>query len=68
VRDLRRHLPDRSGPQISRLLKRLRMHGLIKKIRQTYRYHLSRLGQRVVAAGLRLREFYIVPALAGQPA
>jgi len=29
---LRRVLPDRSGPQISRLLKLLHLHGLIKKV------------------------------------
>jgi predicted MarR family transcription regulator len=45
-------------------VKRLRMHRLIKKVRNTYRYHLTRLGERVIAAGLQLREYCIVPALA----
>jgi DNA-binding MarR family transcriptional regulator len=64
VRDLCRHLAELSGPQISRLVKRLRMHRLIKKDRNTYRYHHTRLGERVIAAGLQLREYCIVPALA----
>lgn len=65
VRDLRRRLPGLSGAQISRMVKRLRMHGLLKAVHHTYRYHLTRLGERVVAAGLQLRESRIVPALAG---
>lgn len=65
VRDLRQHLPDLNGSQISRLVKRLRMHRLIKKIGHSYRYHLTRLGERVIAAGLKLRQFSIIPALAG---
>lgn len=63
-----RHLQPalgKTGSQISRLLKRLRLHGLIKKVRRTYTYYLTRLGQRVVACTLRLRETVALPALAG---
>ena len=35
---LRQHMPDRSPGQVSRMLKRLRTHGLIKKIGRTYKY------------------------------
>src|SRR5437899_11706572 len=35
---LRSHLPDRTPSQISRLLKRLRLHGFIKKVARSYRY------------------------------
>jgi hypothetical protein len=65
VRDLRGLLPERTGAQISRHLKRLRMHGLLKKVRGTYKYYLTRLGRRVTAAAMRLREESLVPALAG---
>lgn len=64
VRDLRRLLPHLSGPQISRMIKRLRMHRLVKKVRGTYRYYLTRPGRRVIAAALQLRETCIIPALA----
>jgi hypothetical protein len=67
VRDLR-DLVDLSGPQLSRQIKRLRMHRLIKKVRGTYKYFLTRLGRRTVAAALRLRENIVIPALAGAPA
>ena len=68
VRDLRGVLTHLSGPQLSRQIKRLRMHRLIKKVRCSYRYYLTRLGRRVIAAACRLREGSIIPALAGLPA
>jgi len=61
-RDLQRQL-EMNGSQISRQLKRLRLHGLIKKIGRTYKYYLTCLGRSVVACALRLREEAIVPAL-----
>lgn len=68
VRDLRRILSHRNGSQLSRAIKRLRMHRIVKKVHGTYKYYLTRLGRRVIAAGLRLREGCIIPALAGMPA
>jgi hypothetical protein len=65
VRDLRGILTHLSGPQLSRQIRRLRMHRLIKKVRCSYRYYLTRLGRRVIAAACRLREGSIIPALAG---
>ena len=62
-RDLQSPLA-RNGGQVSRLLKRLRVDGLIKKIGRTYKYYLTRLGRSVVACALRLREETVVPALA----
>lgn len=68
VRDLRRILTHLSGSQLSRMVKRLRMHRLVKKVRGTYRYYPTRLGRRLIAAALKLRELCIIPALATQPA
>jgi hypothetical protein len=50
--------------QISRLVKRLRVHGLIKKIGRTYKYYLTQLGRQVAVMALKLRELYVIPALA----
>lgn len=64
-----RHLQARlgkSGHQISHALKRLRLHGLIKKVGRTYKYYLTDLGRRVIAAGLRLRAALVIPTLALQ--
>jgi hypothetical protein len=62
-RNLRRYLPGKSAHQVSRLLKRLRKHGLIKKIVNTYKYYLTALGRKVTATALKLREMYIIPSL-----
>jgi hypothetical protein len=57
-------MPDKSGSQISRMFKRLRMHGLIKKVRGTYKYYLTHLGQKVANTALKLRTLLIIPSLA----
>ena len=49
--------------QISRILRRLHVHGLIKKIGKTYKYYLTKLGRIVVTTGLKLKELYIIPQL-----
>jgi hypothetical protein len=64
-RNLRRYLTDKTSHQISRMLKRLRKHGLIKKIGNTYKYYLTTLGRKVTAIALKLREMYIIPSLRG---
>jgi len=56
---LRERLPGRSSQQVSRIIKGLRLHGLIKKTPHGYRYYLTPLGRQVVATGLRLKEFEI---------
>ena len=61
---LRRVLAGYSGAQISRLLKRLHLHGLIKKVGHTYKYYLTQLGKEAAAAALKLRELVVIPALA----
>jgi len=62
---LRRVLPTYSGPQLSRVLKRLHAHGLIKKVGRTYKYYLTHTGQQVVVTALKLRELVVIPSLAG---
>lgn len=64
-RTLRRFLPGRTGPQVSRLLKRLRLHALIKKVGHTYKYYLTRFGQDVLLTALKLRQLVVIPSLAG---
>jgi len=56
---LRERLPGRSSGQVSRLIKGLRTHGLVKKTAHGYTYYLTPLGRQVVATGLRLKEFEI---------
>ncbi len=61
---MRRVLPGRSGPQVSRVLKRLHLHGLIKKVGQTYKYYLTESGRRVILTALKLRHLVVIPSLA----
>ena len=66
-----RHLQallDKTGHQVSHLLKRLHLHKLVKKVGGTYKYYLTDLGRRVIAAGVRLRQALVIPALELQPA
>ena len=56
-----------SPEQVSRALRRLRLHGLIRKIARTYRYHLTVLGRLALVAGLKLRQFVLLPALNENP-
>jgi len=64
ARRLRSLLEGWTGGRISRLLKRLRLHGLLKKIGRTYTYHLTPLARRVISAVLDIRNNIIVPKLA----
>ena len=48
-------------------MKRLRLHGLIKKVGHTYKYYLTALGKQVTALGSKLKELYIIPALSQAP-
>ena len=62
-RNLRYRLKGKTSGQISRLLKRLRVHGLIKKIGKTYKYYLTSLGKQVITLGLKLKQLHIIPQL-----
>jgi len=63
--DLQRHLRDTNPGKISRLIRRLRKHGLIKKVQHGYKYYLTALGKRITACALKLREMFIIPSLRG---
>ncbi|MEN6577105.1 MAG: MarR family transcriptional regulator [Phycisphaerales bacterium] len=60
-------LSDKTTGQVSRLLKRLRVHGLIKKVGHRYKYYLTEFGQRAACLVLKLRESVAISCLAGQP-
>ena len=62
-RDLQKLL-GKTGNQVSRLLKLLRLHGILKKVASRHKYYLTKFGERIVALALRMREETIIPALA----
>jgi hypothetical protein len=43
------------------ILKRLRLHGLIKKIARRYKYYVTVLGQKALVAALKLKEHLLLP-------
>ena len=63
-KDLRALLGNPTSGWMSRCLKRLRTHGLIKRIGRTYKYYLTELGRRVVITGLKIKDMVVIPALA----
>jgi hypothetical protein len=57
-------MPQKTSSQISRLLKRLRVHGILRKVGSCYKYYLTQFGRKIVALALRLREEFVIPQLA----
>ena len=53
-----------SPATLTRQLARLRRLHVIKRVAGTYRYYLTRTGRATIAAGRRLTEHTIIPALA----
>jgi hypothetical protein len=63
-RDLRTHIPGATTAQISRCLKRLRLHGVIKKVPSTFKYYPTDLGRRIIVGTLAIKEMSVIPAIA----
>ena len=63
-KDIRRHLEDISPSAMSRIFKRLRLHGIIERVQGTYKYFTTAYGKEVIAAGLTVRNLVLIPALA----
>jgi hypothetical protein len=51
--------------QISRLHETAPHHGLIKKIGRTCNYYPTGMGKQLIALGLKLKNLYVIPELAG---
>lgn len=50
--------------RVSRLLRRFRLHGLLRKVGHTYTYHLTPFARRVVTAVLDIKNNMMIPRLA----
>lgn len=53
-----------NSAQMTRVIKRLYVFGLIKKVKNSFKYYLTKFGKKVIAAGLIVKEFNIIPSLA----
>lgn len=63
-KDIRKHLDDISPSAMSRIFKRLRLHGIIERAKGTYKYFATAYGKEIIAAGLTVRNLVLIPALA----
>lgn len=54
---------DKSSSQISRMLKRLRLHHVIAKVAGCHKYYLTALGKQLICAALSIKEQLLIPAL-----
>ena len=63
-KDIRQYLGDISSSAMSRIFKRLRLHGIIERIKGTYKYLPTAYGKEVIAAGLAIKNLVLIPALA----
>lgn len=61
--DIRNCMKDVTSSAMSRIFKRLRLHGLIERQAHSYKYFPTELGKSVIAAGLSIRSMVLVPAL-----
>lgn len=62
-KNIREHLPGITPSAMTRIFKRLKVHGLIEKIPGSYRYLVTALGKEIIAAGLTIKNLILVPAL-----
>ena len=62
-KDIKKYV-DYSSAQISRLLKRLRVHGIIRKAGKAYKYYLTKFGKEIINCSQKVINMVIIPQLA----
>jgi hypothetical protein len=62
-KDSATYLVHYSGDQLSRLLRRLRVHGIIKKIGKSYKYYLTSFGKEIITCSQKIINMVIIPQL-----
>jgi predicted transcriptional regulator len=56
-----RNLLGFNSNKVSRILKRLWIHGLIKKTKNSYKYYITKLGKQSTIMAQKIKELIIVP-------
>lgn len=62
-KDIRIHMGDITPSAMSRIFKRLRLHGLVERAQGTYKYFLTTLGKSIISAGLTIKNLILIPEL-----
>jgi len=51
-----------TSSKISRLIKRLMVHGFIKKTANSYKYYITKIGKQTIIMAQKIEELVLVPA------
>jgi hypothetical protein len=62
-KDIRWRLPEFNTGKITRLIKRMKVFGFIKRAGKTYKYYLTKLGKEIIVTAEKLKETVLIPAL-----
>jgi hypothetical protein len=62
-KDIGKYQRQLSPSQLSRILRRLRVFGLIKRIGKTYKYYLTQLGKEVITCSQKVINLVMIPQL-----
>jgi predicted transcriptional regulator len=57
-----RKLLGLNSAKVSRLIKRLMVHGLVKKATDSYKYYLTKLGKETIIMSQKIKETILIPA------
>lgn len=60
---IKKNLANKSSSEITRILKRLKLHGLIKKIGKTYKYYVTAFGKIVITTCMKIQNLVMIPSL-----
>jgi hypothetical protein len=59
AKDLAKNLDDKTPSQVSRILKSLSLHALIKRVGKTY--NVTRLGREAILSAQKIKEMVLIP-------
>lgn len=62
-KNIKEYLAEKSSSKISRILKRLNLHGLIKKVGKSYKYYVTEFGKMVLTTCMKVQNLVIIPNL-----
>ncbi len=63
AKDIAKQLSNYSKDQLSRLIKRLRVHGFVKKVGNSYKYYLTQFGKEIFVCSQKVINMIMIPQL-----
>ena len=62
-KNIKEYLAEKSSSKITRILKRLNLHGLIKKVGKSYKYYVTEFGKMVLTTCMKVQNLVMIPNL-----